>query len=191
MNKKVIKTNIELKSALSEFITQISNKPIDEAEIIAKKFLNQIEKKLSFPKKSIDSIFSELNNVEHNQPIYINDIPFISFCEHHMFPFFGHVSIAVLPKKGILGISKFSDLINNLSRNLTIQEKLTEDISKIIFTNLNCEGVHVRVIAKHLCSDLLSPENSIGDITTTFSTGIYELDSSLRAEASLNMSKIV
>ena len=188
MNKKAIKTNIELESALSEFITQISNKPIDEAEIIAKKFLNQIEKKLSFPKKSIDSIFSELNNVEHNQPIYINDIPFISFCEHHMFPFFGHVSIAVLPNKDILGISKFSDLINNLSSNLTIQEKLTEDISKIIFSNLNCEGVHVKVIAKHLCSDLLSPENSIGDITTTFSTGIYELDSSLRAEASLNMS---
>ena len=188
MNKRVIKTNNELESALSEFITQISNKPIDEAEIIAKKFLNQIETKLSFPKKNVDSIFSELNNVEHNQPVYINDIPFISFCEHHMFPFFGHVSIAVLPKKGILGISKFSDLINNLSRNLTIQEKLTEDISKIIFKNLNCEGVHVRVIAKHLCSDLLSPENSIGDITTTFSTGIYELDSSLRAEASLNMS---
>ena len=105
-----------------------------------------------------------------------------------MFPFFGHVSIAVLPNKDILGISKFSDLINNLSSNLTIQEKLTENISKIIFSNLNCEGVHVKVIAKHLCSDLLSPENSIGDITTTFSTGIYELDSSLRAEASLNMS---
>ena len=45
-----------------------------------------------------------------------------------------------------------------------------------------------KIKAKHLCSDLLSPENAIGDITTTFSTGIYELDSSLRAEASLNMS---
>ena len=45
-----------------------------------------------------------------------------------------------------------------------------------------------RVKAKHLCSDLLSPENSIGDITTTYANGIYELDSSLRAEAALNMS---
>ena len=107
MNKRVIKTNNELESALSEFITQISNKPINEAEIVAKKFLYQIETKLSFPKKNVDSIFSELNNVEHNQPIYINDIPFISFCEHHMFPFFGHVSICLLytspsPRDGLL-----------------------------------------------------------------------------------------
>tara|TARA_B100001115_G_C15624989_1_gene300088 strand:- start:324 stop:641 length:318 start_codon:yes stop_codon:yes gene_type:complete len=105
-----------------------------------------------------------------------------------MFPFFGHVSIAVLPKKGIIGISKFSDLVNNLSSNLTLQEKFTEEISQLIYSNLDCEGVHVKIKAKHLCSDLLSPENAIGDITTTFSTGIYELDSSLRAEASLNMS---
>ena len=46
----------------------------------------------------------------------------------------------------------------------------------------------IRDRAKHLCSDLLSPENSIGDITTTYANGIYELDSSLRAEAALNMS---
>lgn len=191
MSKKTSNLNIELESSLSEFISKISGKTEDSAKLIASKFLNQIEGKLNFEKKAIELIFSELTDVEHNQPIYINEIPFISFCEHHMFPFFGHVSIAVLPNKDILGISKFSDLINNLSGNLTIQEKLTEEISKIIFSNLNCEGVHVKVIAKHLCSDLLSPENSIGDITTTFSTGIYELDSSLRAEASLNMSKIV
>lgn len=187
MSKKVDKLNAQLESALSEFISQISGKTEDSAKTIATKFLNQIENKLNFEKKTIESIFSELNDVEHNQPIYINEIPFISFCEHHMFPFFGHVSIAVLPKKDIIGFSKFSDLVNNLSSNLTLQEKFTEEISKLIYSNLDCDGVHVKVKAKHLCSDLLSPENAIGDITTTFSTGIYELDSSLRAEASLNM----
>ena len=94
-----------------------------------------------------------------------------------MFPFFGEVSIAVLPEKNILGVSKFSDLVNNLSSKLTLQEKLTEEIGEKILQNL-----------EHLCSDLLSPENSIGDVTTTYANGIYELDSSLRAEAALNMS---
>ena len=188
MTKKTSNFNIELESSLSEFISQISGKNEESAKLIASKFLNQIEGKLNFEKKAIESIFSELTDVEHNQPIYVNEIPFISFCEHHMFPFFGHVSIAVLPKKDIIGISKFSDLVNNLSSNLTLQEKFTEEISQLIYSNLDCEGVHVKIKAKHLCSDLLSPENAIGDITTTFSTGIYELDSSLRAEASLNMS---
>ena len=105
MSKKVDKLNAQLESALSEFISQISGKTEDSAKTIATKFLNQIENKLNFEKKTIESIFSELNGVEHNQPIYINEIPFISFCEHHMFPFFGHVSIAVLPKKHIIAVS--------------------------------------------------------------------------------------
>ncbi len=188
MNKKTRNLNTDLENALSEYISLISGKSEYTAKTIASKFLSQIESKLNFEKKTIESIFSELKNVQYSQPIYVNEIPFISFCEHHMFPFFGYVSIAVLPKKDIIGISKFSDLVNNLSSNLTLQEKFTEEISSLIYSNLECEGVHVKVKAKHLCSDLLSPENSIGDITTTFSTGIYELDSSLRAEAAMNMS---
>ena len=105
-----------------------------------------------------------------------------------MFPFFGEVSIAVLPDKNILGVSKFSDLVNNLSSKLTLQEKLTEEIGEKILQYLEPQGTYVKVKAKLLCSDLLSPENSIGDITTTYANGIYELDSSLRAEAALNMS---
>ena len=108
MSKKVDKLNAQLESALSEFISQISGKTEDSAKTIATKFLNQIENKLNFEKKTIESIFSELNGVEHSQAIYIKEIPFISFCEHHMFPFFGQVSIAVLPKKDIIGFSKFS-----------------------------------------------------------------------------------
>ena len=53
-----------------------------------------------------------------------------------MFPFFGEVSIAVLPEKNILGVSKFSDLVNNLSSKLTLQEKLTEEIGEKILQNL-------------------------------------------------------
>ena len=188
MSKNRNKTNVDLEEALSNFISEISNDPNKNTDLIAKKFLTQLENKFNFPKKDIVSIFSHLEGISHNHLIYINKIPFISFCEHHMFPFFGEVSIAVLPQKNILGVSKFSDLINNLSSKLTLQEKLTEEIAEEILENLDPQGVYVKVKAKHLCSDLLSPENSIGDITTTFANGIYELDSSLRAEAALNMS---
>jgi GTP cyclohydrolase I len=41
---------------------------------------------------------------------------------------------------------------------------------------------------KHLCSDLLNSKNSSEEVITTFSTGVYELDFSLRNEAILNFS---
>ena len=188
MSKNINKTNTHLEEALSDFISKISDDSNKNTDLIAKKFLTQLEKKFNFPKKDITSIFAHLEGVNHNHPIYVNKIPFISFCEHHMFPFFGEVSIAVLPEKNILGVSKFSDLVNNLSSKLTLQEKLTEEIGEKILQNLEPQGTYIKVKAKHLCSDLLSPENSIGDITTTYANGIYELDSSLRAEAALNMS---
>ena len=55
----------------------------------------------------------------------VNGISYISLCEHHMMPFHGSASIAVFPKKKILGISKFSDLVGHFSNDLTLQEKLT------------------------------------------------------------------
>jgi GTP cyclohydrolase I len=94
--------------------------------------------------------------------------------------------MAIFPETKIAGISKFSDLINHLSNDLTLQEKITKQAAEIIQNELNAQGVLVRVIAKHLCSDLMNPRSSISDVITTFSTGIYELDYSLRAEALTN-----
>jgi len=34
---------------------------------------------------------------------------------------------------------------------------------------------------------MINPKNSISDIITTYSTGLYELDYSLRSEAILNL----
>mgnify|MGYP000627229444 CR=1 FL=1 len=49
-----------------------------------------------------------------------------------MMPFHGPASIAVFPKKKILGISKYSDLVGHFSNDLTLQEKLTEKIAMTI-----------------------------------------------------------
>ena len=80
----------------------------------------------------------------------------------------------VLPSNKIAGVSKFNDLIDNLSSQLTLQEKLTEIIAITINDLLECEGVFVRINAKHLCSDITNPKNSNFDIVTTYSTGLYE-----------------
>ena len=50
------------------------------------------------------------------------------------------------------------------------------------------DGVFIKMTAKHLCSDLLNSQNSSEEVITTYSTGVYELDFSLRNEALLNFS---
>ena len=185
--KKNTKEKIETHEALANFLSKNSNKSFSEAKDISERFLKQIELKLEDKSADINSIFNVLENVGHNQPIYFKKLPFISLCEHHLLPFFGYVDIGIFPLKKIAGISKFSNLIEHLSNQLTIQEKLTQKIANSIYDVLECEGVFVRIKAKHLCSDMMNPKNSNSDIVTTYSKGLYELDYSLRSEAILNL----
>tara|TARA_Y100001970_G_scaffold61388_1_gene78402 strand:- start:126 stop:692 length:567 start_codon:yes stop_codon:yes gene_type:complete len=187
MTKKTKEEKKAAQEVLAKFIAEYSNKTIEESFKASEKFLNQIKAKLEHKDIEIKSIFQVLDNVDYHQPIYFKKLPFISLCEHHLLPFFGNVDIGIFPSGKIIGVSKFAELIDILSRSLTLQEKYTEIISKTIYKELKCEGVFTRVTAKHLCSDMTNPKNSISDVITTHSIGLYELDYSLRSEALLNL----
>ena len=176
----------DLLNDLLNSIQKNTGKPEEESLAILQKFTTEIEKKLSQNSSELSAIFTSLDEVTHSQPIYLSNIPFTSLCEHHLLPFFGSFDIAVFPKNKIAGISKFSDLINHLSNDLTLQEKITQKAAEVIHKELEPEGVFIRVTAKHLCSDLMNPKSTISDVITTFSLGIYELDYSLRSEAIAN-----
>ena len=103
-----------------------------------------------------------------------------------MLPFTGLVNIAVYPSNKIAGVSKFSKLVSLLSNNLTLQESLTKKIAVEIQNALDPKGVMVKISANHMCSSLLNIENSETVFETTYSTGIYEIDHTLRNEALLN-----
>ena len=172
------KSNIEI--ALFEFLKTKTDKSEEEIMKLSKKFLEQIELKLH--KSHLPSeILTNLDNVEHNQPIYLKGINFVSLCEHHLLPFTGLVNIAVYPNSKI-----FSELVNILSNNLTLQETLTKNIAIEIQNALDPKGVMVKISANHMCSSLLNIENSQTEFETTYSTGIYEIDHMLRNEAILN-----
>ena len=176
----------DLLNDLLNSIQKTTGKPEEESLAILQKFTTEIEKKLSQNSSELSAIFTSLDEVTHSQPIYLSNIPFTSLCEHHLLPFFGSFDIAVFPKNKIAGISKFSDLVNHLSNDLTLQEKITQKAAELIHKELEPEGVFIRVTAKHLCSDLMNPKSTVSDVITTFSTGIYELDYSLRSEAIAN-----
>tara|TARA_B100001109_G_scaffold27794_1_gene21122 strand:- start:3688 stop:4248 length:561 start_codon:yes stop_codon:yes gene_type:complete len=178
---------IQAQESLFLLLKEITDKSDEDIKNLSIKFFDQVQKKLS-NKRDETLVLESIKEVTHNQPIYVKGISFISLCEHHMMPFHGLANIAVFPKKKILGISKFSDLIGHFSNDLTLQEKLTEKIALFINETLEADGVFVKISAKHLCSDLLNSQNSSEEVITTFSTGVFELDFSLRNEALLNFS---
>ena len=88
---------------------------------------------------------------ETDQLAVISPIFFGSLCEHHMLPFFGFVHIGYIPNKKILGLSKFKRIVECVSKQLTVQEGLTEELFMLFETHLHPKALIVMIEAKHTC----------------------------------------
>jgi GTP cyclohydrolase IA len=87
----------------------------------------------------------------YDEIITLRDIPFHSFCEHHLAPITGFVHIGYLPKGRVVGISKLARVVDTFALRLQIQERLTAQIADVIQKVLQLEGVAVVIKATHGC----------------------------------------
>ncbi|MDR1233328.1 MAG: GTP cyclohydrolase I FolE [Puniceicoccales bacterium] len=84
--------------------------------------------------------------------VIVKNIHFSSFCEHHLLPFFGSVSIAYIPRNGtVVGLSKLVRIIDKYAKRLQLQERLTQQILEAIGENTANDGVLVIISGQHMC----------------------------------------
>lgn len=78
---------------------------------------------------------------------------FVSLCKHHFLPYFGKIYIGYLPTTKVIGLSKITKIVKNLTRKPTIQEELTQELNKEIRKNIEgVIGVAVVIKALHTCN---------------------------------------
>jgi GTP cyclohydrolase IA len=87
----------------------------------------------------------------YDEIITLRDIPFQSFCEHHLAPITGFAHIGYLPKGRVVGISKLARIVDTFACRLQIQERLTAQIADVIQKVLRPDGVAVVIKATHGC----------------------------------------
>ena len=112
--------------------------------------------------------------------VLLTNCEFYSTCEHHLFPFFGHISVAYLPDKRIVGISKLARLVDCFARRLQIQERMTAQIADAIMDVLDARGVYVMCEATHFCMTSRGIRKQNASMVTSAIRGAFEKDESLR-----------
>lgn len=114
--------------------------------------------------------------------VAVKDIEFYSICEHHILPFFGHISVGYLPKGKIIGLSKLPRIIDCFAKRLQVQENLTAQICEFLASELPNEGVIVSCDAQHLCMKMRGVEKQDSSTLTYECSGKFASDPSLREE---------
>lgn len=119
---------------------------------------------------------------EGSELVVVRDIEFHSFCEHHILPFFGTVSVGYIPDGKIIGLSKVARLVDMFARRLQVQERLGEQICEAIGRAVGAKGVIVTCRAQHLCMKMRGVEKQESTTVTTASSGVFSGDAALRQE---------
>jgi GTP cyclohydrolase I len=94
------------------------------------------------------------NDEGYDELVLARDIPVQSLCEHHLLPFHGVAHVGYLPGDRILGLSKLARIVEQFSRDLQVQERLTQQVADRLQQDLTPKGVGVVIEAEHLCMSL-------------------------------------
>ncbi|GAD52334.1 GTP cyclohydrolase I type 1 [Halarchaeum acidiphilum MH1-52-1] len=110
-------------------------------------------------------------DAESDDLVVKTGIPFYSLCEHHLLPFHGTAHVAYRPGEAVVGLSKLARYVRWQSRQLTMQERLTNDVASGLVDELDAPMVLVEMNAIHLCEAMRGIET---ESTTTTRTAIGE-----------------
>ncbi|HEX6976855.1 MAG TPA: GTP cyclohydrolase I [Patescibacteria group bacterium] len=103
-------------------------------------------------KSDLDKHFVFFPTKASDHLIIVSNIFFASLCEHHLLPYFGHISIGYIPSNKILGLSKFKRVIDLITKQLSVQEDLAQQIHELFWKKLEPKALIVYVEGKHTCS---------------------------------------
>lgn len=126
------------------------------------------------PEEILDRTFGEIGHFD--DLVLVRDIPFYSFCEHHMFPIVGRAHLAYFPNERVTGLSKIARVLDMYARRLQTQEHLTSQVIAAIDENLKPRGVAIMIEAEHMCMAMRGVQKAGASTVTTQFSGIFRDD---------------
>lgn len=91
------------------------------------------------------------NKMGYDEMVVEKNITVQSNCEHHFVVIDGYATVAYIPNKKVLGLSKLNRVVEYFSKRPQIQERLTEQIFHALTYILGTDDVAVVIDAVHYC----------------------------------------
>ena len=114
--------------------------------------------------------------------VIVKDIDIFSFCEHHLALMYNmKVTVAYIPNKIVIGLSKIARICDMVGKRLQLQERIGKDIAYILKNILKTDDIAVVIQGNHSCMTTRGIKKVNSNTLTTLFNGKFKQNYNLQA----------
>ena len=153
---------------------------MDTPNRVAKMYINEIFWGLDY--EAFPKCTAVENKMEYESMVIERNINVHSNCEHHFVVIDGVGTVAYIPNKKVLGLSKLNRIVEYFAKRPQIQERLTEQVYYALQYILDTDNIAVVIDAQHYCVKSPGVEDVGSSTITSKLGGGFKTDPALRHE---------
>jgi GTP cyclohydrolase IA len=145
---------IQFENVLQSLVIDTQNDPNshETSKRLAKMYVNEIMAGRFDPPPKVTSFPNDVAETRY-RGLLVSRCEFKSLCSHHHQPVKGLAFIGLLPSTKVIGLSKYSRIVDWIARRGTLQEEMTKQVADEIMKATGSEDVGVYVEATHGCME--------------------------------------
>ncbi len=121
--------------------------------------------------------------------VIVEGIKEVGVCEHHLLPILMSITIAYVPDKMILGLSKLSRIAGYFARRWQNQDRTAHHIAEFLEQIVEPLGVAVLIEGKHMCAMARGVRDTHSVMKVDVMHGVFQKDVNIRNELLLRLSR--
>jgi GTP cyclohydrolase IA len=114
--------------------------------------------------------------------VIVDGIHQVGLCEHHLLPILMSITIAYVPDKKILGLSKLARIAGYFAHRFQNQERTAHLIADFVEKTVEALGVAVLIDGKHLCAIARGVRDTHSVMKVNVMHGVFQTDPNVRNE---------
>ena len=174
---------------LKEIGADVDSEGLKETPLRAAKALVEMTEGSRMETDQLTKMFkAECRTAICHDMVIVEGIKEVGLCEHHLLPIIMNITIAYVPDKKILGLSKLSRIAGFFARRLQNQERTAHLITAFIEKVVEPLGVAVLIDGKHMCAMARGVRDTHSSMKVNVMHGAFQKDQNVRNELLMRLS---
>lgn len=174
-----------ISSKMTEILTMMgfdltNDSVADTPSRVAKMWVSEVMSGLDYD--NFPKVMTFENKFDSTSMVVERNVKSMSLCSHHLVTIDGKCTVAYIPNKKIIGLSKIPRVINFFSRRPQEAERLTLQIYHALQYILDTDDIAVYVTGVHYCVKSRGIEDAGADTVTSHLGGAFKTNPDLRKE---------